>query len=250
MTKQEKDKIERKKWLKTIKQLWKNPRGRSTIFFAGYIIFFAFIIITLRSNHQTNNKHKLDSIKQNVNINYKLDKIYQGNYYFSRIENLNGQITKFEGKSNDQKSEVLMMKGEQFTNFFMYNSIITQQVDGKYKVASDPYILGNLGIYRYINAILEQATFISKTDYNNGTSKYQYEISTTTLAKILDNIEIDIADIPNKIELEVQQDKNVVGIIYHVDAYASYLMQIPTNLNISLSFDRFGEVETLNVPSS
>ncbi len=247
---EEKKPNEKKSLKKGIVRLWKNPRGKSSLFFLFYLAFFLLIIIGIRSNFKSNHSSNINSLQNNITTNYKLDGIYKGNYYFTRIETLNGIATQFEGKSNDQKSEVVGLKNGILSHYFMYGGIVIEQKEGTYKVSSDPYLYGKFGMYRYIDSILEKATLISKTDYPDGNSHYQYEISTTTLVKLFDNIDIDLEDPSNRIEVEVGADHNVVGITYQLDAYASYTSGENISLEIKLTYDRFGEVEELEVPES
>lgn len=230
--------------------MWNNPRSRSILALAGYLVFFIILIMTLRSNVNESTNLNNNNIKNKVNANFILDSIKSGNYNFTRREILNGAITQFEGKANAGRSDVIMAKNNQLSHYFMYNSIITEEVDGGYKVTFHPYLYPNLSDYKYINSILNQATLISKTDYSNANTIYHYEISTTTLVAILDKQIIDLDDMPNQIEVEVGQDRNVVGITYKLNSYASYQNQVATTLTIMLSYQDFGQIEILNIPGS
>lgn len=251
MKEKEKKDNKKKSWLGYLKDIWKHPRGKAILFFAGYCIFFIILIGSLRSNRGSTSSNSIENnLNNQVSVHYKLDGIASGNYYFSRTETVNGITTIFEGKSNNNRSEVLMSKNNTLTNYFMYGGIVIQKIDGIYKVSTQPYTYPNVSVYKYIQAILNQATLISKTDYSVGNTIYYYQISTTTLAKILDQQVVDLEDIPNTIEVETDQNQNVIAITYQLDAYASYYQKTPTTLQIKLAYSNFGQVETLEIPES
>lgn len=235
--------------LTILKQLWKSPRGRSILYLIGYAIFFAVLIVTLRSHSADSTKNNMDLMGETVYANYKLDGIEAGNYYFNRTETINGITTTFEGMSNADRSDVMMSRNNQLTHYFMYGSIVIQEVGEAYQVAVQPYQYPKLGNYAAIQSMLNQATLISKTDYNEANTIYHYEISTTTLSQILDGEVIDIADQPNTIDLEVDKEQNVVGITYQLDAYATYKANAITQATIQLTYHDFGKVEPLEIPN-
>ena len=71
--------------LKVIKSLFHNQQSRSILFLGAYAIFFVLLIVSLRSNVSKKQTDAATTSK-NVSVQYKLDKIKQGNYYFSRKE--------------------------------------------------------------------------------------------------------------------------------------------------------------------
>ena len=67
------------KYLQTIKNLNQNTRGRAILFFLFYLIFFIVIIGLIRASY-TSNKNN-DYKKTDINEEYKLDGIINGNYH-------------------------------------------------------------------------------------------------------------------------------------------------------------------------
>lgn len=236
--------------LKVIKSLFHNQQSRSILFLGAYAIFFVLLIVSLRSNVSKKQTHAATTSK-NVSVQYKLDKIKQGNYYFSRKEVWNGQEKLFEGKTNSSRTDLIVRDNQQLIHYFLYGSIVIQEVEqGKYQVATQPYLFANLSIYKYMQSILNQATLISKTVYSEANTIYHYQISTPTLTKILDGEVTDIADTPNQIEVEVDSNQDVASIIYDISPYASFVYKQPITCQIQLTFYDYGKVENLEIPTS
>lgn len=236
--------------LKVIKSLFHNQQSRSILFLGAYAIFFVLLIVSLRSNVSKKQTDAATTSK-NVSVQYKLDKIKQGNYYFSRKEVWNGQEKFFEGKTNSSRTDLIVRDNQQLIHYFLYGSIVIQEVEqGKYQVATQPYLFANLSIYKYMQSILNQATLISKTVYSEANTIYHYQISTPTLTKILDGEVTDIADTPNQIEVEVDSNQDVASIIYDISPYASFVYKQPITCQIQLTFYDYGKVENLEIPTS
>ena len=78
-----KEEPKKKSILKVIKSLFHNQQSRSILFLGAYAIFFALLIVSLRSNASKKQIDTTTSTSKNVSVQYKLDKIKQGNYYSS-----------------------------------------------------------------------------------------------------------------------------------------------------------------------
>ena len=236
-------------YLEGIKNLSKSSRGKAILFFLFYFIFFFLIISLVRSNYATNSNNT--NTKDNtVRTEYKLDKIENGNYHFIREENINGLLTNFTGDKNDNKTEGVMTVNNTFTNYFIYDNINLIKTTDKYEVTSELYHFNNITDDNNISKFLEKAYLVSKTEYETGNTSYNYEITTNTIDPIINNTNIDIADIPNKITLETNEEDEVIKITYDLSSYATYINNIPTIVNITISYSNFGEIGDLEVPES
>lgn len=246
--KEEKDK-KQNKYIAFIKELYKTKRGRAILFFAFYFIFFFFLISLIRTNY-TPNKEVDNTSDNKVNTEYKLDGIKDGNYHFTREENINGVITNFTGDKSDNKTDGIMTSNSNFYNYFIYDNINLIKTTDKYEITSDLYHFNNITDDKAIEKILDRSTLISKTEYESGSISYNYEITTNTIDSILNNTNIDIADIPNKIALETNEENEVVKITYDLSSYATYLNGIPTVTSITITYSNFGEIKDLEIPES
>ena len=246
--KEEKEKKENK-YIKFIKNLYKSKRGRAILFFVFYFIFFFIVISLIRTNYH--NSQNITPIKDNnVKAEYELKKIENGNYHFIREENINGLITNFTGDKNANRIEGIMTSNNTFYNYFIYDNINLIKITDKYEITSDLYHFNNITDDNNISKVLERATLISKTEYESGNTSYNYEITTNTIDAIINNTNIDIADIPNKITLETNEENEVIKITYDLTSYATYLNNTMTITTITINYSNFGEIEDIEIPES
>ena len=234
-------------YLEGLKNLSKSSRGKAILFFLFYFIFFFIIISFVRSNYAPNSNNTIDST---VRTEYKLDKIENSNYHFTREENINGVVTNFTGDKNDNKTEGVMTVNDLFVNYFIYDNINLIKTTDKYEVTSELYHFSNITDDNNIEKILERSTLISKTEYETGNISYNYEITTNTIDSIINNTNIDIADIPNKITLETNEEDEVIKVTYDLSSYATYINGIPSTTIITINYSNFGEIEDLEIPES
>ena len=245
----EEKKKEENKYIKFIKDLYKSKRGRAVLFFVFYFIFFFILISLIRTNYNSNND--IDTSNDNkVNTEYKLDGIENGNYHFTREENINGVVTNFTGDKNDDKIEGVMTSNNTFYNYFIYGNINLIKTTDKYEVTSELYHFNNITDDNNISKFLEKAYLVSKTEYESGNTSYNYEITTNTIDSIINNTNLDIADIPNKITLETNEEDEIVKITYDLTSYSTYINNMPPTTTITVSYSNFGEIEDIEIPES
>ena len=245
----EEKKKEENKYIKFIKDLYQSKRGRAILFFIFYFIFFFVLISIIRTNYSSNRNVNPNN-DNSVSTEYKLDGIENGNYHFTREENINGVITNFTGDKADNKTEGVMTLNNTFTNYFIYDNINLIKTTDKYEVTTDLYHFNNITADYNIENILKRSTLISKTEYETGNTLYNYEITSNTIDSILNGTNIDIADIPNSIILESNEDDEVVKITYNLSSYATYINNAPTTISIIITYSNFGEIENIEVPES
>ena len=201
--------------------MFKSKRGRALLFFIFYFIFFFVIISLIRSAYSQPNTIKNDT--NNINAKYKLESIEKGNYHFIREEIINGVITNFTGDKENNKIKGIMTSNNIFYNYFIYDNINLIKTIDKYEVTSDLYQFNNITDDKNIRTILNKSTLISKTEYETGNILYNYQITTNTLDGIINNTNIDIADIPNTITIETNEEDEVIKITYDLTSYATYI---------------------------
>lgn len=244
--KEEKEK-KQNKYIKFIKNLYKSKRGRAILFFGFYFIFFFVVISLIRTNYHSS--PNITSIKDNnVKAIYELKKIENGNYHFIREENINGLITNFTGDKNANRIEGIMTSNNMFYNYFIYDNINLIKLTDKYEITNDLYHFNDITEDNNISKFLEKAYLVSKTEYETGNTIYNYEITTNTIDALINNTNIDIADIPNKIILETNQEDEVVKITYDLTSYATYLNKAMTTITITISYSNFGEIANIEIP--
>ena len=70
--------------------------------------------------------------------------------------------------------------------------------------------------------LVDHATYISKTELASGESTVNFSISTTTLIDLLEGVEVDLDDPVNTIVIQMNEDRDVVGVSYDFSSYAKY----------------------------
>ena len=143
-----------------------------------------------------------------------------------------------------------MTSNNTFTNYFIYDNINLIKTTDKYEVTSELYHFNNITDDNNLSRILKRATLISKTEYETGNISYNYEITTNTIDEILNGTNIDIADVPNKITLETNEEDEVVKITYDLTSYSTYINNMPTTTTITVNYSNFGEIEDIEIPES
>ena len=89
--------------------------------------------------------------------------------------------------------------------------------------------------------ILRNLTIIKKI--------YTYNISTTTLIKILELVNVDLDDLPNVITITTDKDNNVIQIDYDLSEYSKYKMISTTKATATIKYSKFGEIEEIEDPT-
>ena len=236
------------KYIKFFKELSKNKRGRALLFFLFYIIFFVILISMIRGSY--NETPNFDNNNSNINAIYKLDGIENGNYHFTREENINGEITNFTGDKADNRIEGVMTTNNLFYNYFIYDNINLIKLTDKYEVTTDLYHFNNITDDNMIENVIKKSTLISKTEYETGNTSYNYEITTNTLDNIINNTNIDL-DMPvNSISLETNEDDEVIKITYDLSSYVTYINNIPTTTTITINYSNFDRIENIEIPEN
>lgn len=213
-----------KKYIEYFKELKKKPYGKSIIFFGFYLIFFIMIglmflfsgekKITNTDNNNGDTYKNLFSSNQysftykvvldGINYMYSVNKI--DNSYNFIYDNKEYKIVDNKVYSNDIEVENPIM----FSNFFNGQTVLN-----------------------IVNNSYEE----SKTTYNDGSEVYNLLVSSNTLDKIMDNIDTDYEEIPNKIIMSLNSDKKLKELNYNLDSYCLLNKLCNSSLNIIISYN-------------
>ena len=99
-----------------------------------------------------------------------------------------------------------------------------------------------------IKSLIEKATYISKTEYDSGKDVYNFKISSATISKLFEGVDIDAEEIPNEIIISVDEDNNITEVKYLLDSYCKVKEICVSNMNITLNYEEFGKVEEITSP--
>ena len=112
----------------------------------------------------------------------------------------------------------------------------------------NPYIFGEYFDTLNIKKILEKSHFVSKTMFENGTTAFNFVISSNTLNSILYGMNTDYDEVPNEVIIYTDVTRNVNKITFNLDSLCRNNKICNYGLKINLEYDMFGEVEGIINP--
>lgn len=229
-----------KKFIEVIKT---DKQKRAWLILFGYFIFFLILIIMIRTNSSTSNYDTNSSNIKNLNISM----IKNGNYYFKYTVNLDNQVTSYEGEKNSNKSLFNKSVNGLITNYYQENDSYYIKISDSWTISENPYILSNFMNINNIEKILEQSKYISKTEYEDYSKEYHYQISTTTLVKLLDSEIVDLDDIPNDIMVTTDSSNNVEKIEFNLSSYTNYKLLTTSSSSVMVEYSKFNEINDISM---
>lgn len=230
-----------KDFIKFIKEAWKDPQKKAILMLIIMFLFFSFVVISVRTTHKNMNKN-VEENKDNT-FEFSLENIKSGNYHFIYTVNIDNNITIYEGDNFYNKE--LFSIGED--KYYRYKDLYLKDIKGVWSTIDNPYLFSDFKEIDKIENLLKQSSFSSKTEYNDNNKVYNYNISTSTILKILESIETDIDDIPNIISITTDSEDNVIEINYNLSRYSIY-KKTGSNVTLNIKYSKFGEIEEIEDP--
>ncbi|MBE6157900.1 MAG: hypothetical protein E7160_03810 [Firmicutes bacterium] len=227
---------------KSIIKFIKTPRGKAFLFFGFYLVFFFVLGVMFRTS-AVNDSYDNEEIKKS-NFPFLLGQIENNNYHFKYSYDFDGKVNAYEGDKFSKK-ELFSFKG---LNYYRNDDIFLINNSNVWVKCDNPYYAYQFIDISSIKKMIKKATYISKTDYESGMKVYSYQVSTATLVKLVDNIDIDLDDKPNEIILKTDKDNNVNDIKFDLTSYFKYKKVSNIKAEIELLYTNFGEVKELNDP--
>lgn len=232
-----------KKFFQLIKKLRKTEKGRGILFFGFYFVFFLVLIILFR----TMPSKPVSQINSNNNSQlYTYDKIFEGNYNFTYRINIDNNNFVYVGKKNNNI--------ELFTfndvNYY-YDGVNYYTVDSNniWTITDNPYMYTDFLNFSRLGEVLFDATYISKTEFGNGTAKFNYLISSNSICKVIDGIDLDIDEIPNSVVFTGSGDNFHLNTIeLDFSSYGKFKGISSEVFKITLEYSNFGEIEEIVSP--
>ena len=236
------------KKIEKIKELFKRlkstDRGRALLFFLGYFVFFIFVYIFIATSGRINTT--VEDYETGDMVSFNVDNIINKNYSYKYIVTLDVNDYTYTGKRNNNY---------ELLEYDNNNYFINHKGNDIYKKDNNEWINSNnpndFSYFTDIDNIMKLAnnsTYISKTDYESGKKTYTYEISTTTLEKIINNIDIDLDDKPNELVFSTDEDENVDSIKMKLDSYGKYKGNCKKYFTIEINYDQFGLIDNIENP--
>ena len=218
-----------KKLIEYIKELRKKPYGNAVLFFGFYIIFFTIISIMARTGSVGNVKQ--DNEPTGVVVN-NLEKY---NYSFEYKVVLDNDTYSYTGNK------------EYNTIYYKYNGKDYYNRDDKSYIKEDNWkeVDNPIKFYSFLketnmNNIINSSYIDSKNNYDNGEVAYNLLVSSNTLNKMINGVETDYDEIPNKIKVSVNNGY-ISEINYNLDNYCKEKDSCKS-LNIIVNYKEFNKI--------
>lgn len=223
------------------KQLISTPRGKAVVFFGVYLIFFLIIAVVARVGG-TNNTSK--NYEVGSNLQYSLSSIESNNYKFTYTLEMDGNSSHCTGERYVTREMISCTNGNFYgdnENYFINNS-------GVWVKSDSPYLYDDFYDINNVKSLIKKATYISKTEYDSGKDVYEFALSTATITKFFENIDIDVEEVPNTIILSTDEDGNVNEIKLKLNSYCINKGICNSSMVIDLQYESFGEVDEIISP--
>lgn len=230
-----------KKFRDLIKELNKTEKGKSILFFSFWGLFFLVLAIMARVLPRGNVNYANDYAKKDK---FSFEKVEKANYSFNYTINIDGMIYNYQGIKNGEDE------------LFTFNSLEYYKKSDNYfgKVndvwirTDNPYLFSDFLNVRNIRDIYSLATYISKTEYETGDVSYSYKVSTASIVKKMENIDIDIEEIPNDLTFTADGSNSVKKIELILNSYGKYKGLCVNTFVITLDYSDFSDVTEIVSP--
>lgn len=226
-----------------INNLKSTARGKAVLFFSCYLIFFIILFIIISSSSRTILGGEFE---KSHNGEFDITKITNNNYTYKYSINIDVLEHDFLGERTNYLELFEYNNNEYFKN--NEDKIIYINDNNKWIVCDNPNGFDYFTNIDNIKKLVESSTYISKTDYESGKQTYNYEISTTTIEKIKNNVDIDLDDKPNEIVFSTDEEGNVNKIKLNLDSYGKYNKICIKYFSIELEYDNFGKIDDIKNP--
>lgn len=223
-----------KKFVQQFNKILSNKQQRAIIMLFIMVLFFGFLIFLGRTGNRYDN-----DVKENINsFDFSLSKIKDGNYHFIYTINSNNVEDKYEGNHYNDKALFNNLENK----YLLYDSTYFKDFNGVWSKTEVNELFKFTDVSN-IEKILENAMLDNKTEYSNNELLFNYNITTSSLDKIINDLDTDIADDLNTISITTTSDKEAYKIEFNITPYSIY--KYNTNTNIILEYSNFGGVEEI-----
>ena len=220
----------------------RTPKGKAVLFFGIYFLFF--IVLSMIA-HIGGRGPVLGSTDLNLGeFYYNLSSIEKGNYNFNYELLIDQVVTTYSGKHYDN----LALFTDGVNNYYQQDNLFMRQQDGIWIKSDAPYLFLTLTDTSVMDRLINLSTYVSKTELASGEEIINLQISTTTLVKQLDGLNIDLDDPVNSIELKKNKYGEIVEVKYNLNSYAKYKGIANNEFSFTLSYSAFGDVQQFKEP--
>lgn len=225
-----------------IKELLKTPRGKALVFFGIYFVFFLFLGVIGRLNN--NNFINVSNISKDKEGS--ISKIRNSNYDFTYTIIIDGKFIVYSGSRNEDDELFNYNDGISNINYYKRDKSYFKSIDDEWVKAENPYIYEKfLDVNTYYD-LFDNFTYVSKTSYQDGRESYSYTVSTTSIIKILESMDVDLDDLPNEVIVNSDSDGNINKIEMNLSSYGIFKGICSNNFSIALAYSNFDGAKVIS----
>lgn len=227
-------------------KLKSTPRGQALLFFGGYFFFFLFIIVAVRlmGGGSTVGK-EYDKAK---GYNFSVVNITEGNYSFDHSVLLDGNNNGYKGTKKNSEERFVLSNNLGTYDYYRKGIDFFNNKSGLWIKCDNPYLFYNFFDIDKVTALIDKAKLDYKTDYESGKKIYNFVITSTTIHKYFEGIDLDIADDLNEIIVHVDEHGLVEKFEFKLDSYCKAINMCFNELKITLQYDEYGEIKEITSP--
>ena len=223
-------------FIKQIRKISSDKQKRAIFSLIVMFLFCFLLILSARSGKSYNSVTTEVNDKQS--LNFSVSNIEYGNYHFVYTINTDNNEVKYEGNNYNNKALFNDLEG----NYLLYGNTYFKDFNGVWSKTevSDLFKFTNIS---NIKNILEESMLDNKTEYSNKESIFNYSVTTSTIDKIINDLDTDIADELNTISITTSSDNEVYKIVFNLTPYSMY--KYNTSTMITLEYSEFGAIEEI-----
>lgn len=218
----------------TVSELKKTERGKGILFFGVYFIFFLFVILVIRTSSK--NMTRPEDYEMNSSDTYSVSKILEENYDFTYRINVDNNEVIYSGEK--------VGNIEKFTfngyNYYYDGETFYVYSNDSWTVSTDPYVFRDFTNFNRLGEVIVDATYISKTEFDNGKRLFNYQISSNSLINRIERINTDILEVPNNIIFIADSEGILKEIDLDLSSYGKFMNICTDSFKITLEYSDFG----------
>ena len=225
--------------IEKINDLKEKRYGKAVFFFGFYFVFFIIIILCIVFGSKKITMP--EDYKNSSPISYTLLK--NKNYHFNYKISLDGNDYVYSGDKNGDTETFEFNSKKYFRNSSDYYVL-----DNTWQKCDDPYKVNYLLEPTNIEGIIGLASYDSATQYSTGKGVYVLLLSSNTLVKTVYNKDTDIEEVPNKINVSIDVNKEIEKIEMNLDSYCKVSDDCNNTLRVTLEYTQRGEIASIQNP--
>ncbi len=228
-----------------LKKLMSTPRGKAVVFFGAYFVFFLLIAIAARTGGPAYGDSRNRKYQTGTENRFSYASIESNNFNFQYAIDIDGVASTYTGVRTGKKERIISFDKKEY---YLENGNYFLNSNGLWLKAENPYKYTEFYEVNIIKELVQQATYMSNTNYESGRSVYNYSISSATISKLLENKDIDIFEEPNEIIIGADEDNYVNSVKYVLDSYCKVRGICVNSMSITLNYEQYGKIEELTSP--